>query len=72
MGLTNLEEKTAAAEGWGLFEVFGGAQDGTIQIQKLDESDVFNNDFEALCFVERKAETGSELHRKAIQSTHTS
>ncbi|EKQ70321.1 hypothetical protein OsccyDRAFT_0602 [Leptolyngbyaceae cyanobacterium JSC-12] len=51
----------AVTEGWDVFH------NGFVyQIQRLDEAEIFDEDFRAIKFVCRKAEAGSELHKKAL------
>ncbi len=60
------DRKTAASEGWGLFE-YG---DGQIVIQADDESPIFsghNANLDAYAFVERRAAEGSLYHQIALK-----
>jgi len=51
----------AQTEGWDVFH------NGFVHlIQRLDEAEIFDEDFRAIKFVCRKAEAGSELHKKAL------
>ena len=66
----------AQLDGWDLFEVCGGEQDGELQIQVLQcpadnpelnyEEKKFKDDEAASAHVERMAFSGSELHQRAI------
>lgn len=69
MTLTARESEQACAEGWGLFEVFGSARrpDGSLEIEKDDEADIFESDEAAVAFVRAQAEKGSALHRYALK-----
>lgn len=52
-------------EGWDMF-VCHGSDDGIVQLQKVDEDDTFKNDKEALTFVIKKAQEGSQIHKDAL------
>lgn len=56
----------ASAEGWNVFEVHGGSDDGYYMIEREDIAAAFANDDRAIAHVEREASHGSELHCKAM------
>lgn len=55
--LTNEEDQTAQSEGWALFDA-----GGEVQLQKIDELEIFNEDEDAHAFVKQLADAGSSLH----------
>lgn len=61
---TTEQENQMFSEGWGVFEVDTDQDD--LQIQKLDESDVFESDQQAWAFVIEQAKQGSVLHRHIL------
>lgn len=61
---TTEQENQMFSEGWGVFEVDTAGDD--LQIQKLDESDVFESDQQAWAFVIEQAKQGSVLHRQIL------
>lgn len=52
----------AQAEGWDIFD----CDDGGLQLQKLDDSDRFEDDASAWAFVVAGAEAGNPLHMEAL------
>lgn len=52
-------------DGWALFECWG-SDNGTPQLQRVDELAIFETDKEALIYVINKADEGSEKHKKAL------
>lgn len=54
---------TGHAEGWGLFDVDAS---GLLEIQRLDEAEVFGSDEEAVGFVRALASAGSAMHVAAL------
>ena len=65
--MTNFNQEWALAEGWGVFEA-GQREDGSerIEIQRLDDACVFNNDEKVWRHVVDRARQGSSLHRAAL------
>ena len=63
------DQASAAADGWNLFEVPNAAAPGGVQwdIQREDDSDVFEKDDAAVFHVYSKAMQGSDLHRRALK-----
>jgi hypothetical protein len=60
------DEAAANAEGWCVSET----SEGYIEIEKLDESEVFGDDSDAIAFVyDMAVRHKSELHRRAIEFT---
>lgn len=57
---TTEQENQMFSEGWGVFEV--DTDKSNLQIQKLDESDVFGSDQQAWAFVVEQVQKGSLLH----------
>lgn len=57
-GICDFDNTQAFSEGWALFN------DG--DLQKLDESDVFQSDDEAVRFVASRAFCGSAYHQQAL------
>lgn len=60
------DQGVAEAEGWGIFDcrlVFGPDE---FRIEKLDEADVFDSDYDAQQFVLERASAGSAFHRMAL------
>lgn len=53
----------ALAEGWDLFDV---DSKGIFQIQRDDDSAIFQSDIAAVDFVRKKASEGSEVHMRAL------
>jgi hypothetical protein len=53
-------------EGWDIFDSTGSV-DGNLQLQKVDEDRVFEDDKEALKHVINKADQGSEPHKEALR-----
>ena len=51
-------EERAHSEGWGLFETEGGE----IQVQRLQEANIFKDDNQAWHFIIKQAIDGSEFH----------
>ena len=66
---SNFDDERAASEGWCLSECTGSSYfpDGWTDLQKIDESEVFVSDWEALAYVCLRAASGSEFHRNAIE-----
>lgn len=64
LAFTTEQENQMFSEGWGVFEV--DADKGNLQIQKLDESNVFEGDPQAWAFVIEQAKQGSALHRQTL------
>lgn len=56
----------AEREGWGIFDC-DGSDNGPWQIQKIDASDLLENDMHAWQLVAREARAGSAYHRSAIE-----
>lgn len=56
------DDRAAKREGWALF----ATDDGTIQIQKLDEGTPFDSDGEAVAFVVDGAASGCTRHLRAL------
>ncbi len=56
------DDAEAEKEGWNLFSV----DDGRLEIQRIDEYDVFETDDAALAFIRERAAGGSALHQKAL------
>lgn len=50
--------------GWALFDYDSS---GLLQIQRIDELDLFESDAEAIAYVVKRAEEGSERHINAIK-----
>ena len=65
---TNKDDEDALKQGWDLFTVYGSehVDDGTVQLQKHDEVEVFKTDPEAWVFVWTQANQGNVLARKAL------
>jgi hypothetical protein len=63
------DNERAASEGWCLSECTASTYfpDGWTDLQKLDESGVFDSDWEALAYVCLRASSGSEFHRNTIK-----
>ncbi|MDP2566478.1 hypothetical protein [Pseudoalteromonas marina] len=59
--LTNEEDQTAQSEGWALFDA-----GGEVQLQKIDELEVFSKDEDAHAFVKQLADAGSLLHYEQL------
>jgi hypothetical protein len=55
----------AELEGWGIFYC-QGSEDGDYQLQKIDDSGVFENDLQAISFVKNLAQQGSAIHILAM------
>jgi hypothetical protein len=53
-------------EGWDLFDSTGSV-DGNLQLQKVDDDRVFEDDKEALKHVINKAGEGSQPHKEALR-----
>ena len=56
---------TASAEGWCVSDT----SDGFAEIQRIDETEVFSEDAQAIAHVYWMAGTGSEAHKRAIAYT---
>lgn len=56
------DDKQASEEGWSIFDA---GTDG-LQLQKIDEQDVFLEDVDAWNFVWEKAQVGSPYHQNAL------
>ena len=56
---------TASAEGWCVSDT----SDGFAEIQRIDETEVFSEDAQAITHVYWMAGTGSEVHKRAIAYT---
>lgn len=56
---------TASAEGWCVSDT----SDGFAEIQRIDETEVFGEDAQAIAHVYWMAGTGSEIHKRAIAYT---
>ena len=63
------DQTQAESEGWCVTECTGSSYypDGWMDIQKNDESEMFENDWDALAFVALRAASGSPYHRAAIR-----
>ena len=60
------DEETAIAEGWNMFTV--AAEPGLVlELQRYDESGIFEDDECAVSFVRARARAGSEFHQLAIR-----
>ena len=66
---TNRDDEQSLDQGWGLFTVYGSeyVKDGTVQLQKYDEDEVFKDDMEAWSFVWKQASQRDKLAVKALQ-----
>lgn len=56
----------AFAEGWGLWHN-ASSPNMEINIERVDELGIFNNDVEAIEFVKRLASEGSFVHSEALK-----
>jgi hypothetical protein len=56
-------------EGWGLFNT--GLVGDKLQIQKIDDMGIFDDDIQAIEYVVTKAKEGSERHKRAIEEIKT-
>jgi len=66
--LMDFDQTQSYEEGWCISECIGSSYfpDGWVEIERLDEADVFDSDFAATAYVYNKASEGSDYHRKAI------
>lgn len=64
----NVDEINAAVwdEGWGVFDSYGSAG-GPLQIQKIDEEGIFDDDCEVWEMVWRRAAEGDEVCQGALE-----
>jgi hypothetical protein len=58
----NWDNSRAIDEGWALFD-----SDGCLDLQRIDEDEIFDNDQDAIDYVRNEAEAGSEYHKRALQ-----
>lgn len=65
--LNPAQEIIACLEGWCLSMPFGDKTTPPWQLQKLDETEVFDADIDAWRFVTQRAACGSVLHHNALQ-----
>lgn len=68
----SVDEVNAAVdgEGWGIFESYG-SQGGPLQIQRIDEEEVFDSDGAAWDYVWRRAREEREgVHQRALDLVH--
>lgn len=61
---TTEHSKRAVSQGWNMFDY---DQTGALQIQRLDEADVFTSDDEALSYAKGRAERGDETAKLALE-----
>ncbi len=66
---TNTDDEQSLEQGWGLFTVYGSeyVEDGTVQLQKYDEVEVFKDDMGAWAFVWAQSSQRDALAVKALQ-----
>ena len=66
---TTEDDEQSLEQGWGLFTVYGSkyVEDGTVQLQKSDEEEIFKDDYEAWTFVWAQANQRNTLAVKALQ-----
>lgn len=58
----------ATAQGWGLFNYNPiKINNPELRLEKRDEDEIFESDEAAIWFVLKQADTGSELHRRALK-----
>jgi hypothetical protein len=55
------DDAKAAVEGWNVFDA-----EGRMEIQRIDELEMFESDAQAIDFIRERAVSGSELHQKAL------
>ena len=56
----------AKEEGWGIFYC-EGSDSGDYQVQRIDDDAVFDNDIDAIRFVNKLACLGSSVHKQTIK-----
>lgn len=61
---TGDDSQQAMAEGWDIFEAHGDKIE--LQIQRIDETAILEDDGHAWKLCAHRARAGSELHRKAL------
>ena len=66
---TYKDDERSLGQGWGLFTVYGSryVEDGTVQLQKYDEEEIFKDDYEAWAFVWAQSNQRNALAVKALQ-----
>ncbi len=66
---THKDDERSLEQGWGLFTVYGSryVEDGTVQLQKADEEEIFKEDCEAWAFVWAQSNQRDALAAKALQ-----
>lgn len=64
--LTLLELSQHDREGWGFFDCGGAAGHDLVELQCIDEEEVFDDDTEAWIFVRERALAGSTVHARAL------
>ncbi len=62
---TNENSNNASKEGWNVFDCIG-SENGSFQIQRNDEDEIFFDDKQVWLFIKEQAEKGSQLHQKAL------
>jgi hypothetical protein len=67
--MTEFNEEQSYAEGWLASTCSGSAYfpEEWMQIERFDERDRFESDWEALAWVAGKAALGSEYHQEALE-----
>lgn len=67
--MDDFNQDRAFNEGWCVSECNGSTYfpEGWLDIQRLDEANVFENDWQATAHVHTLAASGSEYHRDAIR-----
>ena len=54
-------------DGWAIYSVIGGIDDGAFHIEKNDDMNVFTSDSEAIKYVYSMALQGSKIHAEALE-----
>lgn len=61
-----IDHQLNAFEGWDVFQTLGTEDVGDLRIERIDELEVFANDYEAWVFVAQRSIEGSERHTAAL------
>ena len=67
--MSDFDETQSYNEGWLASTCLGSSYfpEGWMQIERFDEKDAFQNDWEALAFVAKRAAEGSLYHARALE-----
>ena len=61
-----IDHELNSTEGWDVFVAIGTEDVGTLRIERIDELEIFANDYEAWVYVARQSIQGSGRHIAAL------